>query len=200
MLIIINSSCQKQTVANSNYICLSTGSLRSITTFWYQITEYVHVEGFIYNQTSSSLHRQSLHYFQGCCLMTSRAKCLWYKLLCAIYSAIPSIWVVSSGSVVACPTPPLFHQNPVSAEESEKQRQQEIVQEKKPSSPKLDYRCFSVAKTSYELLHRGENSCAFGFQIKAKGNVVKDSLLGKLTWDVSIVVYHNGCVRGCMGG
>lgn len=40
---------------------------------------------------------------------------------CVIYAAIPSICVVSIDLVVACPTPLLFHQQPVRAEESEKQ-------------------------------------------------------------------------------
>lgn len=46
-----------------------------------------------------------------------------------MYAASPSICVVSVGLVVACPTPPLCHQQAVSAEESGKQRQQENARE-----------------------------------------------------------------------
>lgn len=98
---------------------------------------------------------------------------LGHRLLCVIYTAIPSICVVPIGLAVPCPTPPLFHQQPVSAEEREKQQQPEIVQEE---NKQLQIRIlmFSVAKASYESQHACQNWSAFGFldRKERKGNIV----------------------------
>lgn len=65
-----------------------------------------------------------MHYFQAVAWWLGGLKYrIW--LLCVIYTACTSIcWLSCS-----MPSTPLFHQQPVSAEESEKQRQQEIAWE-----------------------------------------------------------------------
>ena len=69
--------------------------------------------------------------------------------MCVIYTAISSICVVSNGLFVACPTPPLFHQQPVSAEESGKTKAAEGTQ----AAPNKNTDAFSVAKASNEFPH-----------------------------------------------
>lgn len=149
-LIIINNSSQNKQLQSIiiSVICSSITvrlykhiTIHITTTFWHQITGYVN---FICNQTSS---------------------CLPY-----IPAIFPGHWsftlqshqtVVSIGLVAACPTPPLFHQQPVSVEESEKQKQQEVHEEHKQLQMKI--LMFCLWQRPHEFLHACENECAFGF-------------------------------------